>query len=197
MDPTIAYYDEFGREFASATVSVDMAEHQQRFLDWIPVGGSILDAGCGSGRDSQAFMERGYRVTAVDASRTMVELTAALTGLAARLLRFEQLDYVAEFDGIWACATLLHVTRSGLDEVLRRLVVACKPAGVIFVSFKLGHGERVSQGRHFTDFTEETLRAWLLTCQELKILDLRQTPDQRPGRSQERWVNALVQRVPS
>jgi SAM-dependent methyltransferase len=195
VDPTLAYYDEFGCDFAAATVAVDMADLRRRFLAQIPPGGSILDAGCGSGRDSKAFSDLGYRVQAMDGSRTMVELATALTGRPARLLRFEDLDYRDEFDGIWACASLLHLTRANLDPVLRRLLVASKPQGVIYMSFKHGLGERTSKGRHFTDFTCQTLRDWLSTNRQLHILDIRETGDQRAERADERWVNALVQKV--
>ena len=73
---TVAYYDIHAEPFFSDTQNVDMAPLQQRFLARLPVGAHILDAGCGSGRDSKAFQEQGYRVTAFDASSRLVELCA-------------------------------------------------------------------------------------------------------------------------
>ena len=193
-NPTIAYYDQFGLDFAAATVAVEMGQLHERFLARLPRGGAILDAGCGSGRDSKAFLERGYLVTSIDGSQAMVEATTVLTGLPARRLRFEELDYVECFDGIWACASLLHLARKDLSEVLRRLAIALRTGGVIYMSFKNGDGDRVSRGRHFTDFTPDSLGDWLSGESELQILDIWETGDQRAERAEERWVNALLQK---
>ena len=73
-DPTLDYYEAHAEQFFADTQSVDMAPLYERFLSELPVGALILDAGCGSGRDSKAFLERGYRVSAFDASEKLVAL---------------------------------------------------------------------------------------------------------------------------
>src|SRR5688500_10452441 len=101
-DPTIAYYDRHAGEYARSTLGVDVRALYGPFLTLIPEGGRILDAGCGSGRDAKAFLDLGYRVLAFDASRTMAELASRTTGLEVRVLRFEDVTFDREFDGIWA-----------------------------------------------------------------------------------------------
>jgi 2-polyprenyl-3-methyl-5-hydroxy-6-metoxy-1,4-benzoquinol methylase len=161
------------------------------FLELIPFGGAILDAGCGPGRDVLAFLKKGFRVTAFDASAKMVELASKQTGVAAFQMRFQELNYEHEFDGIWACASLLHVPFFELDDILSRFSRALKTGGICFMSFKHGNGERFEDGRQFIDFTEATLRQKLADIPGLSVLRIWGTEDQA-GRVGFQWVNALV-----
>jgi 2-polyprenyl-3-methyl-5-hydroxy-6-metoxy-1,4-benzoquinol methylase len=63
------YYDDHADQFVRGTLAVDMAELYKPFLEHVPAGGRILDAGCGSGRDTRAFLAQGYEVVAMDARR--------------------------------------------------------------------------------------------------------------------------------
>lgn len=148
---TIEYYERNAAEYVAQTIAVDMQPLYDKFLKHIPNGGRILDAGCGSGRDSLAFKQRGYRVTAFDASAGMVEHARKLTGLDVKELRFEDFDMGPQFDGIWACASLLHVQRDQLADAVGRLGKSLLPGGVIYASFKHGETERVEGGRYFND----------------------------------------------
>jgi SAM-dependent methyltransferase len=134
---TTAYYDAHAAEFCANTAAVDMSELHAPFLNEIPAGGRILDAGSGSGRDSLAFLKKNYRVVSIDASAEMVYATTKLTGHSAVVMRFDEMAYENEFDGIWACASLLHIARRDLNSVLARLTKALKPNGVLYVSFIL------------------------------------------------------------
>ncbi len=193
--PTIRFYDDHADEYVSGTVGVDMESLYRPFLELVPEGGLILDAGCGSGRDTKAFVDRGYRVTAIDASAKMVEATERLTGQPAKQMRFQGLEDQNEFDAIWACASLLHVSRAELGGVLKRFVAALRPGGVCYLSFKEGDGERTERDRLFTDFTESSLLAQLDQQPSVEVVRIWITNDLRPGRSEERWVNALVRKV--
>lgn len=192
-DSTLRYYDERAAEYVARTDRLDMEEMYQPFLELVPIGGQILDAGCGAGRDVQAFVERGYRVAAFDASATMVALTAQRTGVVAVQARFQELNYRDAFDGIWACASLLHVPLSDLPDVFDRLRRALKQDGVCFMSFKYGKSERMDDGRRFVDFTAATLRDELGKIAGLSVIRIWDTDDQA-GRSDVRWVNALLRR---
>jgi SAM-dependent methyltransferase len=158
---TIAYYEEHADEFLKSTLDVDMSGLHQPFFAHIPPQGRILDAGCGSGRDSAAFLKMGYSVVSIDASPTMVEATTKLTGQPARLMRFDELAFESDFDGVWACASLLHVPRVELSVTLSRLERALRPNGVLFVSFKYGDSERMRGERFFNDMNEDLLRQYL------------------------------------
>lgn len=191
---TNEYYDDHVEQYVSGTAGIDMDKLYQPFLALLPVGGTILDAGCGSGRDTKAFMDRGYRVTAIDASTKMVEVTKHLTSQPVHHMEFQELDQTDEFDGIWACASLLHVPLAELDDVLARFAKALHPGGICYASFKEGVGERMDGSRLFVDFTEDSLRDRLLRQGSLEIVRIWKTADLRPGR-REHWVNALVRKV--
>lgn len=192
---TVAWYDQHAAAFAKQTADVDLAPIYQRFLRYIPAGGRILDAGCGSGRDALAFSERGYLVSAFDASTEMASLARiTLRGRAiVRVRRFDQVDCLEEFDGIWACASLLHVPASEFQGVAQRLARALRPHGAWYMSFKLGQGERQKDGRLFLDHTEKTLRG-ALSAAPVEVADAWITQDVRPGRASEQWINAVALR---
>lgn len=192
---TTAYYDTHAAEFCKDTASADMSELYAPFVREIPAGGRILDAGCGSGRDSLAFLKMGYQVVSIDASAEMVNATTNLTGQEARQLTFDALDFDSEFDGIWACASLLHVARRDLGSVLARLTKALKPTGVLYLSFKQGDIERVEDGRFFNDMNEAMLRTGLSGHPQLELLRVWITKDVRNDRTgRQQWLNAVVQR---
>ncbi len=191
-DPTTRYYTENAQAFFADTLAVAMDPLYARFLPHIPAGGHILDAGCGSGRDTRAFLDRGYRVTAFDASPTLAALAEHHTGRPVQVLRFQDLAWRREFDGIWACASLLHVPAAELPAALRRLVLALRPGGTLYASFKYGRGEREHQGRRFTDLDQAGLQALLSQVPDLRELETWITEDLRPGRAAERWLNTLL-----
>lgn len=192
---TVAYYDAHAAEFCESTVSVDMKELYDPFLREIPAGGRILDAGCGSGRDSLAFLQKGYQVIAIDASVEMVHTAKKLTGLEAKLLNFDSMDFDREFDGIWACASLLHVSRRELNPVLARFTTALKPSGVLYLSFKHGDAERVENGRFFNDLDEPLLMDTLSNHPQLELVRIWTSEDTRNDRrGRQPWLNAIVRR---
>lgn len=189
------YYQQQAQLFYQNTVSVDMTPLYRRFLHRVPTGGHIVDAGCGSGRDSRYFSSLGYRVTAFDASTVLVELARAHTGLPVAVCRFEEFFSPTPVDAIWACASLLHVPYAELAAVMAHLAEQLKTGGVFYCSFKYGQGETCREGRHFTNLDEPGLTR-LLAGLPLAIAEQWQTGDLRTGREQERWLNALLVKVP-
>lgn len=196
MPDSSGYYTENASQFFMDTVHVDMTAFYEEFLSTIPRGGLVLDAGCGSGRDTKEFLSRGYRVVAFDASPEIANLAHQHTSHPVGVRAFLEVNEEASYDGIWACASLLHVPEANLSEAFFRLWRALKPDGVIYVSFKLGNGERRDGNRHFTDATEPRLRSWLQGLADIESIRCWMTEDQRPGRN-EQWLNALVRRHPA
>jgi SAM-dependent methyltransferase len=193
---SLQYYDEKGQSFFERTAHLDISELYDFFADYLIKDAHILDAGCGSGRDSKAFLERGYKVTAFDGSATMAKLASDFTGLDVKLLRFDAMAYDAEFDAIWANACLLHVPYREMHEIFPKFVLALKHHGVWFMSFKLGEGERSDEyERHFTNFTEARFRDFVAQFPELELEKLIITGDNRPGHETEKWLNAIVRKV--
>lgn len=193
MPNTLDFYNTNAATFYADTVGVDMSELHAKFLQYVPAGGLIVDAGCGSGRDAKAFLLKGYRVAAFDASPELAQLATELLGQPVDTRRFDQVDETACYDGIWACASLLHLPESALPEALGRLWSALKSGGVCYCSFKLGDGEREHKGRHFTDATEARVRGWIGKLAGVASLDCWITQDQRPGRL-ESWLSVLIHR---
>ena len=191
-DPTLAYYEDQAESFFAETVAVDMAPLYARFLARVTPGGHILDAGCGSGRDALAFRRLGYAVTAFEASPTLARMASAHCGLPVEDRRFQEVDWEGRFDGIWACASLLHVPMAEVPEVLGRLGRALKADGVLYASFKYGAGEREHGERRFTDLDEDGLAALVEAVRGLAVIETWGTEDRRPEREGERWLNALL-----
>lgn len=193
MDKTINYYDDNAIEFSQGTMNADMSASRQRFLTYVNRGKRIMDAGCGSGRDALAFIEAGYNVVAMDASKKLCEIASQSIGQEVLCMRFEEIDFESQFDGIWACASLLHVRKSDIENVLQKLYVALKPRGVMYLSFKYGDSERESNGRFFNDYTEETLKV-LMETSGYEVLEIYVTEDVRANRMGEKWVNGIVRK---
>ena len=191
MKKTRDFYNENASSFFEGTVGADMSENYKVFLERLPQGAHILDAGCGSGRDSLAFKEMGYQVTAIDASEELCKLAAEYIGQEVRHIRFEELDYENTFDGIWACASLLHVPSVELPQVIEKLAKALKKDGVMYASFKYGEFEGERSGRYFYDLTEEKAEE-LFTVGGLKGVKMWITGDVREGRGDEKWVNVMM-----
>ncbi len=186
------YYDRHADSYISTTVSLDMSAQYSLFLPYLKQGSCVLDAGCGSGRDSLYFLEQGFKVEAFDISAAMVEHARALTGLAVRKLSFAELDYGSAFDGIWACASLLHVPRTELPEVFGLLHRALKPQGLLYCSFKEREEDFSTDDRSFTCFTEQGFQTFLSELSLFELVQLSHSADVREGRADEKWLNVLV-----
>ena len=187
---TIDYYNKYAEEFTASTFEVDMESLYQPFLAELPEGARILDVGCGSGRDTLAFKNKGYQLDAIDYSEELVKKATRLTGIPIKLKSFYEVDDYEAYDGIWACASLLHCERSRLAEVLEKMVQALKPNGVIYISFKYGDSDRDKDGRKFTDLDENQADALLEQFDNVQQIKQWVTLDQRPDR-QEKWLNLL------
>ena len=193
-EETIQYYNRHAEEFCAGTFSADMSRNRDRFLAYLQPGSAILDAGCGSGRDTLAFLSAGYQVDAFDASDEICRIASQKTGIPVRKQRFEKLEGEELYDGIWACASLLHVAAADLPDVLVRLYRLLKKQGIMYVSFKLGDGERQKDGRYFNDMREEIL-CRLLCDAGFTVKETFITQDVRENRQDEAWVNVIAEKM--
>ena len=192
-----AYYDGNAAEYAAATRDVDVSALYDRFLKYLPPKAQILDAGSGSGRDTLAFLEHGYDVDAFDSSRALCELSTRLTGIRTRQLRFQDFEDVDKYDGIWACASLLHVPKHELADAIQRLVHSLKDQGVIYMSFKHGAGERISaDGRFYTDMNAAQLKSLFEDISGAELLDVWITQGEGSFKGNTEWLNAIACKMP-
>ncbi len=192
---SVEFYEKNADSFIAQTADVDMAVLYQRFCKHLPPGASVLDAGCGSGRDALAFSLMGFNVVAFDASARMVAAARQRAGVPVHQMTFESMKLDQTFDGIWACASLLHVPKDHLSSTLEHLASFLKTAGVLYASFKYGDKEREKVGRYFNDLNERLLAEHLEGVPNLKLVDIWTTADQRRERSNERWLNCLLSKA--
>ncbi len=193
MDST-EYYNQYAHEYFERTVDLDVDENRERFMELIPDGGSILDLGCGSGRDSACFKDRGYDVTAVDGSAQMCSLASIHIGQDVLNLKFSDIDFNEVFDGVWACASLLHVASEEMPEILHKIFKSMKPGGVLYVSYKYGDFEGLRDGRYYTDLRTRKLKELLSEFENIEVLDIWKS-EQIIQEEERIWLNALVKKL--
>lgn len=191
---TLDYYNSNAKDFVSGTVDVAFTDIQDIFLEYIPDGGKVLDFGCGSGRDTKYFLSKGYDVEATDGSEELCKIASEYTGVKVKQMLFEELDEVEKYDGVWACASLLHVEKKLLPEIMKKIVSATTMGGTVYMSFKYGDFEGVRNGRFFTYLTEESFREILKAVPELVIEKLWISADVRAERGEERWLNTVLRK---
>lgn len=191
---TLDYYNKNAPQFISSTVTVDFTQTQDHFLKLLPPYSLILDFGCGSGRDTKYFLSKGYRVDAIDGSEKLVEAASNYTGIEVRHMLFQELDEVSKYDGIWACSSILHLSKEELAGVFGRMSVALKSEGIVYTSFKYGEFEGWRNGRYFTDFTEETFAEFVKNIRTLDVEECWITNDVRPDKGEEKWLNLILRK---
>lgn len=191
MNSTINYYNQFAKNFFQNTKDLDMSEVSDRFLNRMKPGDMILDLGCGSGRDSLAFKKAGFQIEAIDGSQELCDLASELLNQPVINKKFQEIDEKEKYDGIWACASLLHLTAEELTDVFKKLEQALKPGGILYCSFKYGDFQGVRNGRFFLDRTEESLCQSLRESSDLEIIETWKSQDVRPDDKQT-WLNALI-----
>ncbi|WP_407381047.1 class I SAM-dependent methyltransferase [Methanobrevibacter sp.] len=187
------FYDLNGEEFFKGTVNVDISYLYDDFLKLIPENGNILDAGCGSGRDSKFFKSQNYNVTSIDGSKEMCRLASEYLNDEVLHMQFQEMDFSEEFDGIWALASLLHVPSDEIEDVLKKMKNSLKENGVLYASFKYGEFEGERNGRYFYDLNEESSNE-LFTKLDFEIVKTWTTQDARKNRQDEKWLNIIVKK---
>ena len=189
---TLEYYDENCDEYFKNTVSVDLSHLYFKFIEKLSKEAKILDLGCGSGRDSLYFKNQGYNVTAIDGSKELANLASKLIEQDVIVSNFEELELNDKFNGIWACASLLHLNKIELKKLLIKLEKSLVKDGILYMSFKYGTEEYVDdKGRYFNCYTEETIKGLIEGDLSLEIKELFKTNDVIPGREDLVWLNIL------
>jgi SAM-dependent methyltransferase len=189
------YYEAHAAEYFSATVGLDMSSVYELFLGKLPRSAHIVDAGCGSGRDTKAFLQRGYAVTAFDSSAEMARVASAYTGQPCGVLRFQDMEFQDQFDAAWACASLLHVPKREIADVLRRFVAALKPGGIMYASFIDGEGERIGEdGRFYNSYTAKSLRALTSKIPKINEIECWTSAESSSSLKRSPWLNSLFRK---
>ena len=194
MDDTLQYYNQHAKAYVDSTRDVEFSQTQERFLQYLKPGARILDFGCGSGRDTKYFRNRGFQVEAVDGSAEFVRLASDYTGINVRRMLFQDLDEVDRYDGIWACSSILHLPFAELEEVLGKMARALRRRGIVYTSFKYGTEEGGRSGRYFTNMTEAKMAGLLERIPVYDVEEMWVTFDVRPDRGDECWLNMILRK---
>lgn len=197
--PTSEFYANNSQTYYDETLAYDINHVRDRFVSLLPNTGlntpHILDLGCGSGRDSKAFIDAGFTVTALEASKDLALLAEAHIGQAVMNIRYQQLRVKNTYDAIWACASLLHCPKSQIEYVMQNCIDALQAGGVFYFSFKQGEDERLDErGRFFNDYTVVSLTALIAKFDQLEVIDTWQVTTLLRGQDQT-WINGLVRKV--
>lgn len=191
---TIDYYNQNAKNFAEGTLYLDFKSIQDLFANKLYKGARILDFGCGAGRDTKYFMEKGFQVDALDGSEELCRIASEYTGNPVKHAMFQDLDGTEVYNGIWACSSILHVPKAELKCIIGKMAKALKPSGILYTSFKYGNFEGVRNGRYFTDMTEDTFALLLQELENLRLEEQWVTSDVRPGRGDEKWLNLILRK---
>lgn len=192
---TFSYYDSHAASLIENTQTLTDTEWYKQFTSLLSPRASILDAGCGAGYASQYFLQQGFVVTAFDASKPLVQFASQLIHQPVYHLKYEEITFENQFDGIWACASLLHVPRSHMALVIHKLVVALKDHGILYANFVYGEKETSRGGILFNDYTEMEFSAVLSAEPQLQRLRTWKSPDLPPARPDREWLHILVRKT--
>ena len=196
---TLKYYDENAVEFANQTVSIDMRDLYELFINQLPLKDTqcILDVGCGSGRDANYFAKQGYDVTAMDASAELIQwaqrhhMSSRISWVHLDFSSIEKQAWENKFTGIWSCASLLHVPFFELPFIINSLLDTLTDDGVMYLSFKYGEGERVDEDRFFCDMDEARWTNIVAKIPQVIEYDIWLSADKRSD-CKDAWFNVMV-----
>ena len=198
---TLNYYDENAVEFVCQTLSIDMHDLYELFINQLPQRDTqcILDVGCGSGRDANYFAKQGYEVTAIDASAELIQwarqhhMSSRITWVHLDFSSIEKQAWENKFTGIWACASLLHVPFLELPCIIESLLETLTDDGVMYLSFKYGEGERIDNERFFCNMNESRWITIVVNIPQVIEYDIWLSADKRAD-CKDAWFNVMIKR---
>lgn len=195
MDKTKEYYENHLKEFIDNTYKCDMSMMYQLFESKLNKNdATILDLGFGSGRDIEYFVSKGYEVYGMDPVEKFCQLIKEKGFNNIYCQSANEMTFQDKFDGIWACASLLHVNKNNLNEAFKKCSIALKKDGVMYCSFKYGDFEGIRNGRYNIDLNEKTIQNYIKNT-DLVIEEIKISFDVRENRNNEKWLNIILRKV--
>ena len=191
QDTTLSWYRENAIQYAEETRNSLVLDALWEFLSRIKEGGTILDYGSGSGRDSAYFINKGFSVDSLDGSAEMKAQAERLFGIKVKLASFLSLEEKDKYDGIWAQASILHLEEHDLRVALTLIERALKRDGVFYSSFRKGEGDGYENGRWYTNMTERRFLSFLPAS--LYVEKIWESQDVRPGVSRT-WLSIICRK---
>lgn len=196
INDTLKYYDDniesYKEQWLNDFFKNYNFEIPDIFLSYLNSKSHILDLGCGTGRDSKYFIDKGYQVTSIDGSYEMCNIAKSLLKKEVEQINFLDIDYKEKFDGVFACASLLHLDNEDLIVVLKKISSALKQNGILYTCFKYGDSIRVDNGRFYNDMNEEKFLDLIKNIENLKILKSWITEQYK---SDTKFLNYIIKKV--
>ena len=189
------YYNTHAEAYRKKNLEADMSENYLAFEKYLTPGDHILDAGCGPGLHAEHFISKDFKVSGFDASSEFVKMCQKIEGLSAEQKTFQELDYEEKFDAIWSSASLLHVPKEEIDDVLQKLFKALKPGGFCYICVKEGEGLAEENGRFFTLYTQEGLEKIVLKQKGMKLVRSWIEPAKTHNLAPRNWINLIVKKA--
>lgn len=195
MNRTIDYYNNNAEQYYQTTITADLDSARKKFASYLPAGASVIDIGCGSGRDVLAFNDMGFNAVGLDASDELVELARERLGINVVVASMSSWRSYKSYDGIWCCASLMHLDDAECKQFFANLDCNLKSRGVLYISVKSGISTGIDEvGRYMRNFTEEEIREMVDIVPGLLIKELWYTEDSLQ-RNDFRWMNVIAERA--
>lgn len=191
---TIEYFNEKAEKCFLDAFTITERTNQDHFLSFLKPGARILDFGCGSGRDTAYFREKGFDVTPADGSEGMCRFASEYLKTPVRLLEFNELDEEEVYDGIYASASIMHLEYEKLVEVFPKMIRALKSNGIIYVSFKYGEEDGFLGKRYYCYMNEERFGKMIGQFEALAIEEQGIFGNEHPGQMDFRWLWAILRK---
>lgn len=194
MKETIDFYNNHAEKYFDRTSQVDLETLYKEFLNYVPSGGRIMDVGCGSGRDVKWFRDHGYEAYGMDASEELVKLARERLEIQAFTADMSSWITGEPYDGIWCCASIMHLGDDECRHFFINLNHNLKPRGAFYMSVKSGiKTGKDEEGRYLKDFMEEEVRGLVSMVSGLQIRELWYTED-KLLRNNFKWLNVIAVR---
>ncbi len=193
---SIDFYNENVERYSDNIKDSKSREILNEILKYIPENGKILDAGCGTGRDSLIMKELGYEVTAFDGAYKMVELARKVTGLPVIVDTFENIALQNNtFDGIVALSSFIHVDKENMEQVFKKLYNSLKKEEYMVCSYKLGENYIYQEdGRKFTCYTIKEFAEFIEQKTQFTLIEKIIQTDARKGLEHIQWGNFILKK---
>ncbi len=195
INTTIEYFNEKAEKCFNDAFTITERSNQDHFLSYLKPGARILDFGCGSGRDTAYFREKGLTVDAADGSSEMCRLASEYLHGPVACMEFNELDAENLYDGIWASASIMHLEYEKLKEVFPKMIRALKADGILYVNFKYGENDGFLGKRYYTYMTEERFRNLLQEFPQLRAEETGIFGNEHPDQPDFRWLYAYLRKV--
>lgn len=190
---SIKFYEKNAQSYFDSTVDADLSKIYSRFTNLLPADARILDAGCGSGRDIKYFLSKGYQVDAFDGSKEMAKLATEYTGIRVINSTFDSFRSKEKYNGIWACASLVHIPRKEIIGTLLKLCSHLDESGIFYFSMKYRNEDNEEDSRRFTELDDDFYKFEIKSSKEFSLVDSFLTSDVRIHQSN-MWMNFLLRK---